>query len=97
MLGTSPDTMGKWEASGELLPKRKTQSGTRYYDVSELLNLGEADAPTVCYARVSSHDQKSDLQRQQELLEAYCAAKGWRTEVITDLGSGMTHPQERTE
>jgi putative resolvase len=45
--------------------------------------LGDADAPTVCYARVSSHDQKEDLQHQQDMLEAYCAAKSWRTEVIT--------------
>jgi predicted site-specific integrase-resolvase len=56
-----------------------------------LLNLGDEDAPTVCYARVSSHDQKEDLQRQQEILETYCAAKGWRTEVIADLGSGMNY------
>jgi predicted site-specific integrase-resolvase len=91
LLGTSPDTLRKWEATGELLPKRKSQSGTRYYDVAELSNLGDADAPTVCYARVSSHDQKEDLQRQQDILEAYCAAKGWRTEVITDLGSGMNY------
>jgi predicted site-specific integrase-resolvase len=27
--------------------------------------------------------------RQQELLEAFCAAKGWRHEVIADLGSGL--------
>ncbi len=91
LLGTTPDTLRKWESTGELLPKRKTQGGTRYYDVAELLNLGDEDAPTVCYARVSSHDQKEDLQRQQEILEAYCAAKGWRTEVIADLGSGMNY------
>jgi len=91
LLGTSPDTLRKWEATGELLPKRKSQSGTRYYDVAELSNLGNADTPTVCYARVSSHDQKEDLQRQQDMLEAYCAAKGWQTEVITDLGSGMNY------
>ncbi len=40
---------------------------------------------------MSSHDQKSDLDRQHEMLEAYCAAKGWRTEVIRDLGSGMNY------
>ena len=78
-----------WEVSGELLPKRKTKGGTGYYDVAELLNLGEIDAPTVCYTRVSSHDPKEDLQGQQEMLETYCAAKGWRSEVIADLGSGM--------
>jgi predicted site-specific integrase-resolvase len=91
LLGTTPDTLRKWEATGELLPKRKTKGGTRYYDVAELLNLGDEDAPTICYARVSSQEQKEDLQRQQEMLETYCAAKGWRTEVITDLGSGMNY------
>ena len=91
LLGTSPDTMRKWEATGELLPKRKTQSGTRYYDVAELQNLGDADVPTVCYARVTSHDQKEDIERQQDMLEAYRAAKGRRTEVITDKGTGKKY------
>ena len=27
--------------------------------------------------------------RQSELLEAFCAAKGWRHEVISDLGCGL--------
>lgn len=40
---------------------------------------------------MSSHDQRLDLDRQQELLEAYCSAKGWRTQVIRDLGSGMNY------
>ena len=38
-----------------------------------------------------SHDQKADLDRQHAALEAYCAAQGWRTEVIRDLGSGMNY------
>lgn len=53
------------------------------------LALGDSDYPTISYARVSSHNQKSYLERQKEMLETYCAAKGWRTEVISDLGSGM--------
>jgi putative resolvase len=91
LIGSTPATLRKWEATGELLPSRKTKGGTRYYAVADLLALGDADAPTICYARVSSHDQKSDLDRQHEMLEAYCAAKGWRTEVIRDLGSGMNY------
>lgn len=91
MLGSSVDTLRKWEKTGELLPARKTKGGTRYYDVAELLQLGDADSPTICYARVSSHDQKADLDRQHEMLETYCAAKGWRTEVIRDPGSGMNY------
>jgi predicted site-specific integrase-resolvase len=91
MIGTTPATLRKWEETGELLPARKTKGGTRYYAVSDLLGLGDNDAPTVGYARVSSHDQKDDLERQQAMLEAYCAAKGWRTEIIKDLGSGMNY------
>lgn len=91
LIGSSVQTLRKWEKTGELLPDRKTASGTRYYNVAKLLNLGNEDAPTLAYARVSSHDQKSDLLRQQELLEAYCAAKGWRCEIIKDLGSGLNH------
>ena len=91
LLGTTPDTLRKWEKSGELLPARKTRAGTRYYAVSDLLGISNEYSPTVCYARVSSHDQKADLERQHAALEAYCAAKGWRTEIIRDLGSGMNY------
>jgi putative resolvase len=91
LIGSTPATLRKWEETGELLPARKTKGGTRYYAVADLLALGDTDAPTVCYARVSSHDQKSDLDRQHEMLETYCAAKGWRSEVIRDLGSGMNY------
>jgi len=91
ILGATVQTLRKWEKTGELLPDRKTKAGTRYYRTDQLLNLGNEDAPTICYARVSSHDQKADLERQQELLEAYCAAKGWQIEVIKDLGSGMNY------
>ena len=91
LLGVSISTLRKWEDTGELIPARKTAGGTRFYATADLLGLGDADAPTVCYARVSSHDQKDDLERQHALLEAYCAAKGWRSEVIKDLGSGMNY------
>ncbi|MEC6897871.1 MerR family DNA-binding transcriptional regulator [Photobacterium piscicola] len=91
LLGTEPATLRKWEKTGELLPARKTKGGTRYYDVAELLGLNNGSAPTLCYCRISSHDQKSDLDRQQDMLEAYCAAKGWCTQVIRDLGSGMNY------
>lgn len=91
LLGVSVETLRRWEATGELMPARKGPGGTRYYAAADLLGLGDADAPTICYARVSSHDQKADLDRQHGMLESYCAAKGWRCEVIKDLGSGMNY------
>ncbi|WOG25510.1 recombinase family protein [Endozoicomonas sp. 8E] len=82
LLGTDPVTLRKWESTGELLPARKTKGGTRYYDVSEFIGYSNEAATTLCYCRVSGHDQKPDLDGQQELLEACCSAKGWRTQVI---------------
>ena len=83
--------MRAWERSGELLPARRTRKGTRYYAVSDLLGFRSDAAATVGYARVSSHDQKADLDRQQAVLEAWCAAKGWQCTVVRDLGSGLNY------
>src|SRR5215475_11280863 len=91
MLGVEVQTLRAWEASGELVPDQRSKGGVRYYDVGKILGLGSEDMPTIGYARVSSHDQKNDLVRQQELLEAFCAAKAWRHEVIADLGSGLNY------
>ena len=93
ILGTTPGQLRKWEATGELRPARKTTGGTRYYAIADLIGrqASISDPLTVCYARVSSHDQKADLDRQQATLEAYCAGQGWRTQVIRDLGSGMNY------
>ena len=91
LIGTTPQVLRLWEKTGELLPARKTKGGTRYYSTASLLTLDTSDAPTICYARVSSRDPKDDLDRQHQVLEAYCAAKGWRTQVIRDLGSGMNY------
>jgi putative resolvase len=91
MLGTTPRTLRQWESTGELIPSRKTKGGTRYYAVNDLLAVRDENAPTIGYARVSGHRQQDDLKRQQEMLETYGAAKGWRMEVITDLGSGLNY------
>jgi predicted site-specific integrase-resolvase len=94
LIGSTPATLRKWEETGELLPARKTRGGTRYYDRAELLSLDEQDYPTIGYVRVSSYDQKGDLDRQHTMVEGYCAAKGWRTEIIRDLGSGMNYKKK---
>ena len=80
ILGTTPTQLRHWEASGELLPSRKTRDGSRYYATSELLGhqTSVGEPLTICYARVSSHNQKADLDHQHAALEAYCAAHGWR-------------------
>ena len=44
----------------------------------------------VLYGRVSSHDQKEDLDRQMQRLRNFCAAQGWTvTSEATEIGSGL--------
>lgn len=59
--------------------------------MSQLVNVEFHKAYTIGYARVSSHDQKRDLDRQKEIIELFCAQNGWEHEVIQDLGSGMNY------
>lgn len=47
------------------------------------------DRITINYARVSSHDQKAELVRQAQVLEAFSATNGWQFETIQDLRSGL--------
>lgn len=95
-LGVSAQTLRRWEREGKLLPDERTAGGRRRYDLARLqpeMFRSEAQARrrTVAYARVSSHDQKDDLERQKQVLELYCAQQGWTFEVIADLGSGMNY------
>lgn len=47
-------------------------------------------ARTVLYARVSSHDQRADLDRQVARLSAWVTSDGLPVdEVVTEVGSGM--------
>ena len=95
-LGVSAQTLRRWEREGRLLPDERTAGGRRRYDLArlkpeEFRSQAEAVRKTVAYARVSSHDQKDDLERQKQVLELYCARQGWTLEVIADLGSGMNY------
>lgn len=51
---------------------------------------------TVCYARVSSSDQKDDLQRQADRLKAFALNMGVeRPEVVMETGSGMNDKRRK--
>ena len=87
-LGVSVPTMRRWDREGHMKPASRTVGNHRRYALPD----GSAghDRKTIIYARVSSHDQKSDLERQKERLVKHAAAQGWeKVEAITDLGSGM--------
>jgi excisionase family DNA binding protein len=94
-LGVSVTTLRRCEAAGRLVSER-TAGGHRRYDLAKLKPErfraeGNAQRRTLAYARVSSHGQKADLERQKQVLELYCARNGWPVEVIANSGSGMNY------
>ncbi len=91
LLGVSVQALRNWEMEGKIMPSHRTPGGQRMYDLAELLGVNDSSYPTIAYARVSSWDQKEDLERQHAVLEAFCNKNGWRTEIIRDLGSGMNY------
>ena len=97
LLGVSQDTLRRWEKEGKIVSQR-TLKGHRRYSEGEISGLRKKNPLekqiTLGYARVSSHDQKKDLLRQIELLESFCAANGWKHEIIKDLGSGLNYQKK---
>jgi predicted site-specific integrase-resolvase len=96
-LGVSIATLRRWEESGKLAEGSvaRTEGGQRRYDLAvirpEMFRASPGERKTIAYARVSSHDQKDDLERQKKVLELYCATQGWSFEIVSDLGSGMNY------
>ncbi len=95
LFGVSIQTLRRWEREKTLIPDYKSPGGTRYYNSNKIADQKTVEPTlTLAYARVSSHDQKEDLQRQIERLSAYCTNHGWNYEIISDLGSGMNYQKK---
>ena len=54
ILGLSQQTLIRWHKSGELVPDKISEGGTRYYLRSKLLKENKKKSITLAYARVSS-------------------------------------------
>lgn len=94
ILAVHPQTLRRWEREGELEPVFRTPGGHRRYRLADLRKLlgdlpeGGNQRP-VAYARVSSWDQKDDLERQKERLKDWCEQNLRGAVVLSDLGSGI--------
>src|SRR5947207_14962137 len=89
--GVHPHTAYRWFREG-ILPVPATRVGPRTILVNvEAAGGGPESATAVgLYARVSSHDQESDLERQVARLSAWAARAGLRVvRVEAEVGSGM--------
>ena len=68
------------------VPARRLESGTIWVDAVPADECGRV----VVYARVSSHDQRRDLDRQVARLTGWATRNGHAVgEVVTEVGSGL--------
>jgi putative resolvase len=87
--GVHPQTAYRWFREGTL-PVPAVRVNERTVLVSPDVPVGPAAAAFGLYARVSSHDEKSDLDRQVARLRGWAAeAGGTVVRVEAEVGSGM--------
>lgn len=85
--GISYTTAWRWVKDDAMpVPWHQTDSGTILVDVA----AEEASAGVALYARVSSHDQRADLERQLARLSQYAAKQKLHVvESVGEVGSGL--------
>ncbi|MEV7522609.1 IS607 family transposase [Streptomyces sp. NPDC091371] len=88
--GVHPQTAYRWFREGNLpVPAERVGPRTILVNV-EALAVPERVGGVGLYARVSSHDQKPDLERQTARLSAWAAKAGHRVvRIESEVASGM--------
>jgi len=79
--GVSVATLRRWDKRGLLKPDIITAGGHRRYKKK---NCSDIKRLVIAYARVSSHDQKTDLEKQKDVLSAHNPDM-----LLSDIGSGI--------
>jgi putative resolvase len=95
-LGVTDTTLRNWADKGLIEYVRGTEKGShRYYNIKQFLRKNGTSQikekilsqtrRKICYCRVSTRNQKDDLQRQVDFLQR----KYPNHEIIKDIGSGI--------
>lgn len=98
-IGVSEQTLRNWDRSGKLIAKR-TKGNHRFYtedDYNDYMGISSKNQKkSYIYARVSTRNQKDDLENQIDFLKQYTNAKGIIVDdCLTDIGSGMNYKRKK--
>ena len=100
LLGVSVKTLQRWDRDG-ILKANRTPTDRRYYTYDQYLQFKGIQTEndirdTVIYARVSTRNQKDELQNQVEFLKQFCNAKGIIVnQCVEDFGSGLNYNRKK--
>ncbi len=87
-LGVSISTLRRWDSEGKIKSIR-TPGGQRRFCIEEYEAANQK--PVVLYARVSTHSQKDDLERQIKFL----CSKHPEGELVQEIGSGLNFKRRK--
>jgi putative resolvase len=94
-MGVRYETAWRWYRDGKIQGRRV---GPRTIIITEGQEAPGAPAPqqVAIYARVSSAENKSNLDSQADRLAAYCAARGYQVaKVVKEVGSGINESRPK--
>ena len=100
LLGVFVKTLQRWDREGTLKANR-IPTDRRYYTYDQYLQFKgisteDDQRQVVIYARVSTRNQKDDLQNQVAFLRQFCNAKGIIVDqCIEDYGSGLNYNRKK--
>ena len=100
LLGVSVKTLQRWDRDG-IWKANRTPTDRRYYTYDQYLQFKGIKTKNdrrdiVIYARVSTRNQKDDLQNQVDFLKLFCNAKGMIVnQCIEDFGSGLNYNRKK--
>lgn len=93
--GVSTRTVWNWMYNGKVKFEREPDG--KHIRIIEDEDKKLTDAVGI-YARVSSSENKGNLERQKEHLENYCAARGYKIlRTVTEIGSGLNDKRPKLE
>lgn len=99
-LGVTRVTIWNWMYAGKI---QFVKIGGLNYVTQETYNslLGNyniKNEKVVVYCRVSSSENKSNLESQKQRLIEYCNAKGYKVDkIVTEIGSGLNDHRPKLE
>ncbi|MUG97410.1 IS607 family transposase [Scytonema sp. UIC 10036] len=95
LIGKSVSTLRRWDSEGKL-PAKRGLGNQRFYDDSDIakaLNLELTSSQSnkaIIYCRVSTNNQKPELETQIKSMETFCLNAGIPIEkVLKEIGGGL--------
>jgi putative resolvase len=100
LVGVSTQTLQRWDRAGILIADRTPTNRRRYTE----LHLAQVQRRLhkrkrrliIAYCRVSRTEQKTDLDRQRQMIEHFCVARGLAIdEWIEEIGTGLNFKRRK--